>query len=166
MISFKHMACQDINTISWKWLKALNTSWQYSMAQCNPPDQVCLNLRNMPSQEGKHCYQARHNKSLCIIYHTISQAPRITPGMTLEYLRAAWEGGSSTNSVNGFESRNRENSSPDGLQLPIDGLTPRNIRNPAWKQKHKDRGHFIRKVLKEKFTRQHTWIFSAVSFRS
>lgn len=41
--------------------------------------------------------------------------------MMLQYLSVLWESGSSTNSVKGFESNTSENSSPDVLQLVIDG---------------------------------------------
>lgn len=64
---------------------------------------------------------------------TISRAPRNTPDSMLLYLRFKQWSGSSTNSVNGFESKIRENSSAAALQFVTCGNIPRYVRNAPYK---------------------------------
>jgi len=58
----------------------------------------------------------------------------MTPVKTFAYLRLRQWSGSSTNSVKGLVSNCRENSSLAGLQLVIEGVTPRNKRKPICKE--------------------------------
>jgi len=58
----------------------------------------------------------------------------MTPVKTFAYLRFRQWSGSSTNSVKGLVSNCRENSSLAGLQLVIEGVTPRNKRKPICKE--------------------------------
>ena len=80
----------------------------------------------------KQNHKCRNGIEKIMNVFTISQDPLIMPQKRLQYLRLRQLSGNSTNSVIGFWSNKRENSSLAEDQLVTVGFTPRYILKALW----------------------------------